>query len=61
MTALTNEVLQQLKNAVGPDGYLEGDADTKAYAVDARELYHGKTALVLRPATTEEVSTVVKI
>ncbi|MEC8201715.1 MAG: FAD-binding oxidoreductase, partial [Pseudomonadota bacterium] len=61
MTALTNEVLQQLKDAVGPNGYLEGDADTEAYAVDARELYHGKTALVLRPATTEEVSTVVKI
>lgn len=61
MTALTNEVLQQLKDAVGLNGYLEGDADTEAYAVDARELYQGKTALVLRPATTEEVSTVVKI
>ena len=61
MNALTNEVLQQLKDAVGLNGYLEGDADTEAYAVDARELYQGKTALVLRPATTEEVSTVVKI
>ena len=48
MTTLTNEVLQQLKDAVGPNGYLEGDADTEA-AVDARELYHGKTALVLPP------------
>ena len=38
MNALTNEVLQQLKDAVGLNGYLEGDADTEAYAVDAREL-----------------------
>ena len=50
-----------LKDAVGPNGFLESATDTEAFVVDARELYHGKTHLVLRPTTTEDVSSVVKI
>ena len=61
MTKLSKDTLQMLKDAVGPNGFLESAADTEAFVVDARELYHGKTPLVLRPATTEDVSSVVKI
>lgn len=58
---ISDETLQRLKDAVGPTGYLENPSDTEAYVVDARELYHGKTSLVLRPATTDEVAAVVRI
>jgi FAD/FMN-containing dehydrogenase len=61
MSRMTNEVLERLKEAVGPAGYLEAPSDTAAYAVDARELYHGKTPLVLRPSDTREVAAVVRI
>jgi FAD/FMN-containing dehydrogenase len=61
MPNISDETLQRLKEAVGPTGYLDNPADTDSYAVDARELYHGKTPLVLRPATTSEVSSVVRI
>ena len=61
MAKLSKDTLQMLKEAVGPNGFLENTADTEAFVVDARELYHGNTPLVLRPATTNEVSSVVKI
>ena len=61
MPDISNEILQRLKEAVGPNSYLDDPVDTNSYAVDARELYHGKTPLVLRPATTAEVSAVVRI
>ena len=61
MTALTPEILERLKDALGPGGYLDDPTDTESYAVDARELYHGSTPIVLRPATTREVAAVVRI
>ena len=61
MPEISDHILQRLKDAVGPTGYLDDPNETEPYAVDARELYHGKTPLVLRPATTAEVSTVVRI
>ena len=61
MPKISDHILQRLKDAVGPTGYLDNPSDTVSYTVDARELYHGKTPLVLRPATTAEISTVVRI
>lgn len=61
MTPVSPAILQRLKDAVGPAGYLDDPADTASYTVDARELYHGATPLVLRPASTNEVAAVVKI
>ena len=61
MTALTPDILQRLKDALGPGGYLDEPSDTESYAIDAREIYHGSTPIVLRPTTTEEVATVVRI
>ena len=61
MPEISDHILQRLKDAVGSNGNLDHPNETESYAVDARELYHGKTPLVLRPATTVEVSTVVRI
>jgi D-lactate dehydrogenase (cytochrome) len=50
--------LSALKSIVGPVGFLESAADVEPYLVDFRKLYHGRSALVLLPASTREVSAV---
>jgi FAD/FMN-containing dehydrogenase len=50
-----------LKQALGPDGWLESAADTAPYLSDFRRLYHGATPIVARPRTVAEVSAVVTI
>jgi len=47
-----------LKAIVGAPGALESAADVEPFLVDFRKLYHGKSALVLLPASTNEVSKV---
>lgn len=59
--AVPERVIQALKAAVGPKGWIADEADKAPYLVDARELYRGRTPLVLRPASTEEVAAVVRI
>jgi FAD/FMN-containing dehydrogenase len=54
-------IIEALKAAVGPKGYLESEADKAAYLTDERDLYHGAAALVLRPASTEAVAEIVRI
>ena len=50
-----------LKAAVGDKGWLESEADKAPYLAEERGYYHGESALVLRPASTEEVSKIVTI
>ncbi len=59
--AVPERVIEALKAAVGPKGWIADEADKAPYLVDARELYRGRTPLVLRPASTEEVAAVVRI
>ncbi|MDP6391202.1 MAG: hydroxyacid dehydrogenase, partial [Alphaproteobacteria bacterium] len=62
MTApVPDEVIRRLKLAVGPKGWIEAEADKQAYLVDAREIFHGATPLVLRPDSVAEVAVVVGI
>ena len=56
-----NTVLDTLKSVVGPQGFLETDGDTEPYRRSWRDGYVGRTPLVLRPKTTDEVSRLVKI
>ncbi len=54
-------ILKRLKQAAGPQGWIE-DADGKApYLDDIRGLYHGETPLVLRPADTAGVAAIMAI
>jgi FAD/FMN-containing dehydrogenase len=55
------DVLDRLKSAVGPAGFLETAADTEPYRKSWRYPNEGKTPLVVRPQSTAEVSEVVKI
>ncbi len=54
-------VIDTLKAAAGPNGWLDDPADTEPFLNDERDLYHGVSPLVLRPATTEEVAAIVRI
>ena len=58
---MAEQVLDRIKQVVGPQGWLEERSDIEPYEVEWRGLYHGKTALVVRPATTEQVAEVVKL
>ena len=51
----------QLKAVVGERGYLDAPAERAPHEVDWREQWHGKAALVLKPASTDEVASVMKI
>ena len=50
---MAEQVLDRIKQVVGPQGWLEERGDIAPYEVEWRGLYHGKTALVVRPANTE--------
>jgi FAD/FMN-containing dehydrogenase len=51
----------RIKEAVGPHGWVSEPAEEEPYLVEARRLYRGVTRLVVRPASTAEVATVVQI
>ena len=57
----TVAVIERLKAAVGPKGWIAEEADKAPYLLDQRGVYQGRSALVLRPAATEEVAQVVRI
>ena len=59
--ALSAGILERLKAVVGPRGYIDDKAGKVAYLNDTRDLYHGISPLVLRPASSEEVAAIVSL
>jgi D-lactate dehydrogenase (cytochrome) len=59
MSTVTADLIAALKAVVGPAGWLEDSAAIEPHLVERRGLYRGATALVLRPASTEEVADIV--
>ncbi len=57
--AIATRHLDALKALASPGGFLEAEADTLAYRQSWRYGYTGKTPLVLRPKSTEEVAALV--
>jgi FAD/FMN-containing dehydrogenase len=53
--------LEELKAAVGPQGWLEAPDDVAPYLTDHRRLYHGVTPLVLRPGNAAQVAQILAI
>jgi FAD/FMN-containing dehydrogenase len=51
--------LDATKAVVGPQGWIADPAEQERYLIDERRLYRGRTAIVLRPRSTEEVACVV--
>ena len=54
-------VLDRLKGAVGPGGWIDDVAAIDPYVTDQRGLFRGKTPLVLLPSSVEAVAKVVSI
>ncbi|QQP87824.1 FAD-binding oxidoreductase [Skermanella sp. TT6] len=52
--------LDRLRSIVGPAGHIDAPGDMEPYVAEWRGRYRGTTPLVLRPATTRELSEVVK-
>jgi len=53
-------VLDRLRAFVGPAGHIDDPADMEAYVAEWRGRYRGTTPLVLRPASTQELSDVMR-
>ena len=53
------QLIATLRGIVGERGLLTDPQDTAAYAQDWRKLFQGRTAAVVRPASTAEVASVV--
>ncbi len=58
---IPQDVLKRIRAVTGDAGVLTADADKAPYLTDERGYYTGATPMVVRPATVDEVSAVVKI
>ncbi|MSQ67491.1 MAG: FAD-binding oxidoreductase [Gammaproteobacteria bacterium] len=61
LNAPTTELLNQLRHIVGPAGVLDQPQDIAPFLVDHRKLYRGRTPLVLRPDSTAQVSSILRL
>ena len=53
-------LIQQLKEDLGADAVLDSPEDMQGYLTDERNLYRGRAACVVCPATTAEVAQVIR-
>lgn len=61
LKAPSADALSRLMAIVGEKGALTAPADTDPYLHEGRGLYHGQTPLILRPATVDQVSAILRI
>jgi len=55
------EIFERLKTAVGPNGFSENPNEIEPYLQEWRGRTHGKSALLLKPQTTEQISAILSI
>ncbi len=56
-----DDTLDRIKDAVGPGGFIADPADMAPYLREERGLYRGAARLVVRPRSTDEVASVVRL
>ncbi len=56
-----DDVIERLKEIVGPLGYLDQESDKAPYCRSWRDDYAGDVPLVVRPQNTQEVAEVIKL
>ncbi|VTY37530.1 putative FAD-linked oxidoreductase [Xylophilus ampelinus] len=54
-------MLGELKSVVGSAGWVEAAADLERYLVDIRGVHRGAAELVVKPATAQEVASIVRL
>lgn len=60
-TTLDKDLIAQFAAITGEKNAFVSAEDIAPYLIEQRDLYHGKTALVLRPANVQEVSEIMKL
>jgi FAD/FMN-containing dehydrogenase len=60
-TTVPAPLIERLRAIVGPKGVIEDQAEMRRYTVEWRDIYVGRSPIVVRPASTSEVSAVVKL
>ncbi len=60
-TPPTPDILTRLTDVVGPQYVVTDEAELAPYMEEWRGLYHGRTPLLLKPGSTEEVARILKI
>jgi FAD/FMN-containing dehydrogenase len=58
---IPSDVVERLKAAAGPGGYLDDPADMAPYCRSFRDGWEGRVPLVLRPQSTEQVAAIVRV
>src|SRR4051794_20754260 len=58
---LPPELIEKFRAIVGPRQALTETSDVASYVTEERNLFHGRTPLVLRPGTTAEVAAICKL
>ena len=58
---LSPELIAKFRNIVGDKYALTDAADIAPYVTEERDLFHGRSPLVLRPGSTAEVSAICKL
>src|SRR6478752_4468853 len=58
---LAPELIEQFRRIVGDRHAITDAADIEAYVTEERNLFHGRSPLVLRPGSTAEVSAICKL
>ena len=58
---MNSDVLAELKTIVGPKGFSEDPADIAPHLVEWRSKYKGRASLLLKPATTAEISAILTL
>ncbi len=61
MPPLPPELIEKFRAIVGAKYAVTDPADIEPYVTEERNLFHGRSPLVLRPATTAEVSAICKL
>jgi D-lactate dehydrogenase (cytochrome) len=58
---MTGDVMDRLKQALGPAGWIDDARDMAPYLADMRGIYPARSPLVARPKSAAEVAAVIKI
>lgn len=61
MMTISEELIARFTAIVGEKNALRNPVDQISYLSEPRDLFHGRAALVLRPASVEEVSAIMKL
>ena len=61
MSDLSPRILERLQALLGPKGCITDGGDMQPYLVEPRDLWHGRAAAVLKPASTAEVAAIVTL